>query len=440
MIESVLDKIPPHFRQRPMLLAFSGGLDSTVLLHLLVRLRDAGEIAPFKVMHVHHGLQAQADAWVEHAERLSADVGAELRVIRVLLTNAEGQGIEAAARHARYAALAEGMEEGGVLLTAHHRDDQAETLLIQLMRGSGVRGLSAMANLSPFRDGWHLRPMLELGREQLMEYAQSNGLKWVEDPSNADISLARNHVRHRVIPVLKDHWPQAVHTLSRAARRMAASEGLLQDLGRIDLELARTDEASILDVAALLRLPDERLNNAIRCWLLELSFPLPPEPRLSEVRRTLSAREDSVPHLSWSGAELRRWRGHLYALHPHAAVTTQEIDILWDGQAELRLPLLGLRLEPRLEIGRGLKLDEVMSNGLRIRLRKGGEKIRLNKQLHHSYLKNLLQSSDIPPWQRARVPLFYLGESLAQVTDQWISSDHEADESETGMVVHIHPL
>lgn len=441
LIEAVFQKIPLHLRRRPFLVAFSGGLDSTVLLHLLSRLRDAGELASLTAVHVHHGLQPQADHWVEHAEVTARALGVPLIVERVQVQpGAGGAGLEAAAREARYRSLADRMEEGGVLLTAHHRNDQAETFLLQLMRGAGVRGLASMPVLAPFARGWHLRPMLEFGRHEIHAYALVHELRWVEDPSNADIHHARNLVRHHLIPDLHTHWPEAEATLARAARRMAVTEGLLNDLGRIDLEAARSDQPDRLDATVLARLADHRLFNAVRTWLIELNLPLPPEPRLVEVRRMLDARADALPILRWKGGEIRRWRGGLYAYPGHARTVDTSFWVLWDATTTLNCPQLGWRIIPHKVMDSGLRLDAIQTAGLRIRLRQGGERIRVAGQTHHQSLKNLFQASSIPPWERERLPLFFINDQLVQVGDRWRDAAFTARKDEAGLQITLQRL
>lgn len=438
LIDTVLGQIPVHLRKRGLLLGFSGGLDSTVLLHLLCRLRDLGRIGPFSAMHVHHGLQAEADRWVEHARNVTGMQHVPLMIERVSVVLASGRGIEAAAREARHAALEAGMEEGGAVFTAHHQDDQAETFMLQLMRGAGVRGLSAMPAIAPFGKGWQLRPLLGVTRERLHGYACAHGLTWIEDPSNLDGAFARNHLRNQVFPSLMEHWPQAARTLARAARRMAATESLLGDLARIDLEQARTEDNFRITVSGLLGLSDERLHNAVRGWLHELDFPAPPEPRLRELRHMLRAREDAMPTLQWAGLALRRWHGHLYAMRVMPA--PGPLDRSWDAGAPLDLPELGVRIIPQWTAGRGLGMAAIQRHGLSVRLRRGGERLRLAGQPHHSSLKHLLQAAGIPPWERARMPLFFMGETLAMAGESWTSAEWAASPDEDGLSIRRVPL
>jgi tRNA(Ile)-lysidine synthase len=440
LIEAVLRHIPAHLRHRPLLVAFSGGLDSTVLLHLLSRLRETDELASLSAVHVHHGLQPQADRWVDHVQDYCRALDVPLIVERIQV-DPMGEGIESAARKARYAALVRHLEQGGMLVTAHHRDDQAETFLLQLMRGAGVRGLSSMPMMAPLAGGWHLRPLLDIGRETLHAYALAHGLHWIEDPSNADPRHARNLVRHRIFPVLHTHWPKAEATLARAARRMAVTEELLGDLGRLDLEAARSDQVDRLDAMELARLPDQRLFNAVRTWLIELGLSLPPEPRLAEIRRMLDARADALPVIRWPGSELRRWREGLYALRERARPLDPTFTRILHPDTVMDCPELGWRVIPHKTMGSGLRLASIPSEGLVMRLRRGGEKIRVAGQAHHHQsLKNLFQASSIPPWERERLPLFFIGDRLVQVGESWIDASHAAGPNEAGLHIVLERL
>lgn len=444
-LDSLLASIPSHLRQRKLYVAFSGGLDSTVLLASLARLQQAGrlgESSELVALHVHHGLQVQADSWVEHAQQICQSLAVELGVLHVHVSAEQGGGLEAAARTARYAALAEAVSTGDVLLTAHHLDDQAETLLLQTLRGAGVRGMAAMPVLQPFAGGWHLRPLLTLRRDSLHTIALKLGLTWVDDPSNADVRYARNLLRHRVLPALNEYWPQATQTLARCAQRMATTESLLHDLARIDLAEARGDDSFCLALKPLRRLSQARLQNAVRAWLLELGMDAPPEARLQELSRVLSARADALPVLVWSGGALRRWRDALYALPQgvKAEITASMQRILWSMEQPLDLPALGLRLLVQHEQGRGLRWAALAHSGVTVCVRHEDS---LPVGASRSSLSKRLQELTIPPWQRARLPLFYLDDKLLQIGDLWRNPVYLAKANEDGvsiLVQHVRTL
>lgn len=449
-LAELLAAIPAHLRRRTLYLAFSGGLDSTVLLHGLVALQRAGKIAELRVLHVHHGLQAAADDWAESAQRLGTELNVPLQVLRVEVDKQMGQGVEAAARAARYAALTETMAAGDVLLTAHHLDDQAETFMLQLMRGAGVRGLSAMPRLQPLAlpkgeanggvkgQAWHLRPLLHVSRQTLQQRAVQQGLAWVDDPSNADTRFARNLVRHEVLPRLQQHWPQATQTLARCAERMASTEGLLLDLARLDLEGLRSEETHRLCVDGLRRLSTARMHNAVRAWLLELGLPAPPATRLHELQRVLDARADAAPQLVWSGVTLARWRGGLYAMteaqSQQYAGATVCLGCFWSLQHPLELPALGVRLVPTYVRGRGLNAA-ALAQGVHVCVRSS-----LPPAAARATLGKRLQELAVPPWVRAHLPLIYFGDHLVQIGDLWLSPAYRAREHNSGIVIGIEQL
>ncbi|OYY73740.1 MAG: tRNA lysidine(34) synthetase TilS [Gammaproteobacteria bacterium 28-57-27] len=447
-LAELLAAIPAHLRRRTLYLAFSGGLDSTVLLHGLVALQRAGKIAELRVLHVHHGLQAAADDWAESAQRLATELNVPLQVLRVEVDKQAGQGVEAAARAARYAALTETMAAGDVLLTAHHLDDQAETFMLQLMRGAGVRGLSAMpmlqllalpkgeANGQAKNHAWHLRPLLHVSRQTLQQLAVQQGLAWVDDPSNADTRFARNLVRHAVLPRLQQHWPQATQTLARCAERMASTEGLLLDLARLDLEGLRSEETHRLCVDGLRRLSTARMHNAVRAWLLELGLPAPPAARLHELQRVLDARVDAAPQLVWPGVKLRRWRGGLYALLDVIDPTLNWPGCTWSLQHPLELPELSLRLVASYVLGSGLK-PHLLQQGVYVCVR---QEASLPPVASRTSLSKRLQELGVPPWLRASLPLIYCGDSLLQISDLWRSPSFCVQAHEEGVMIRVERL
>ncbi|MEW5837883.1 MAG: tRNA lysidine(34) synthetase TilS [Pseudomonadota bacterium] len=440
-LDDLLAAIPVHLRQRRLLLALSGGLDSSLLLYGLQELRQAGELGRVEALHVHHGLQPDAEAWVAHVQDYCTRLDVPLQVLRVQVQRAGGRGLEAAAREARYAALTRAMQAGDVLLTAHHQDDQAETFLLQLMRGAGVRGLSAMPALTPLAlpdgVGWHLRPWLGVSRSSLHELALAHDVHWVDDPSNQDVRLARNSVRHSVMPALQAHWPQAAQTLARCAQRMATTEGLLFDLARLDLEQARTENAERLLLEPLRRLSLARLHNAIRAWLLELELPSPPEARLRELSRVLAAREDALPRLIWPGGELRRWRGALYAMTGGQSDELAWPGRCWKGNEPLHIPELGLRLYAQPSLGRGLRAS-LFAQGVRVCVRHADS---LPPAASRVSLGKRLQELGVPPWRRGRIPLLFHGDELLQIVDRWgggwISPHARAGDDEDGFMIVV---
>ncbi len=399
---------------RRYLVAYSGGLDSHVLLHALQGL----EGPPIQALHIHHGLLSEADQWSAHCREVCEALGVDLTTLRVDARPEAGQSPEAAAREARYAALAEHMQVGDVLLTAHHRDDQAETLLLQLLRGAGPAGLAAMPPWTPFGPGWLGRPLLDFARESLRDYARRHRLHWVEDPSNRDSRYDRNFLRHELMPLIRQRWPGAGATLARAADLQAQSLELQDALARLDQEDARGERPETLSVSALNRLSPARRRNGIRGWLADKGLAPPPRARLEAILDTvLKADWDAVPRIAWTGAEVRRYRDDLFAMPPLAVHDPRRI-IAWDPRQPLSIPDLGLTLDAAAIETQGLQLLECEAP-ITVRFRQGGERCRLPGQTHSRALKSLFQEAGVPPWERDRVPLIYVGGQLLAVWGYW---------------------
>ncbi|GAB3388324.1 adenine nucleotide alpha hydrolase family protein [Azotobacter armeniacus] len=388
-------------------LAFSGGLDSTVLLHLLVRLGRRRRLPPLSVLHVHHGLQSVADDWPEHCRQVCARLGVPLQVRRVRVE--AGASLEHAAREARYRAFAEMLGEGELLLTAQHRDDQAETLLFRLLRGAGVRGLAAMPDMRSLGRGRLLRPLLEVSRAELERYAVAQGLQWVEDPSNRDQHFSRNFLRHRLLPLLAERWPQAVRNMARSAAHMAEAQELLDDLAQLDLAAAGNEGAFFwlglpsLALAPLRGLSPARQRNALRHWL-EPFTPLPDTDHWAGWEALRDAAVDAAPVWRLAGGELRRASGRIWWLagdwlRPPVG------PLSWSRPAEpLALPGNGcLQLQ-----GQG------PSALLEVRYRQGGEVLAVPGRGHRD-LKRLLNECGLPTFVRGRLPLLYHGAELLAV-------------------------
>ncbi len=433
-LAEILRRLPPVKRYW---LAYSGGSDSHVLLHAAAQLQQRGPRVPFHAVHVDHGLQAASAAWARHCAAVCADLNLPLSTLRVNARGAPGDSPEAAARRARYQAMAELIEEGDCLLTAHHQDDQAETLLLQLLRGGGPHGLAAMPAAAPFASGLHARPLLNFSRAELQAYAQAQGLRWIDDPSNADTGFDRNFLRGAVMPLLRQRWPAAARVLTRGAAHQAEAARLLDALAGQDLAACRAAQAVCLSIPALLLLDEARQRNVLRFWLKSLGFNVPDSARLAHAQRDiLHAGRDRLPLVKWDGAELRRYRDHLYALPPQAEVDVSTV-LQWDLRAPLRLPD-GAQLSARPARGAGVKAA-LCAQGVSVRFRRGGEHCQVSPDGPTRDLKKLLQERGVPPWQRARIPLVYVGERLAAVADQWRCAPFHASGDEGGICFEWRP-
>ncbi len=388
--------------------ACSGGLDSVVLLDLLLRWREGRrDLPPLYVLHVDHGLQAASSEWAEHCRALCEELGVPIRVL-VAQVQAQGGGLEEAAREARYALLEAQLQGGDILFTGHHLDDQVETFFLRLMRGAGLQGLAAMPAERALGAGRLLRPLLSFSREQLEAYARSQGLRWVEDPSNADASLDRNYLRREVLPLLEARWPAYRQTVARASGHLAAAQvELARGLPRMETLSGACGDPGL----ALACLGGDQAGNILRAWLRSLHLPAPDAAAQAEFLRQLREGEaNSAPMLDTGAYRLQRYRDAIYLL-PEAAEPPPGAWFLGPGDAPLAVPGVGLlQLRPA---ARGFLL--AAGEALELRWRSGGERCRPAGRAGAAGLKQLLQEAGIPPWWRNRVPMLYLEEELLAI-------------------------
>jgi len=430
-VAEVLSPLIP--RGSSILLGLSGGLDSVVLLHLLYQLslRFTWRLG---AMHVHHGISRQADDWAAFCGDLCALYGVPLQIQRVDIKPLRSLGIEAAARKLRHDALSQ--QKVDYLALAHHQDDQAETLLLQLLRGSGVRGASAMP-LVRHRAGAPvlLRPLLEVPRSRLFDYACQHALQWVEDESNADEAYPRNFLRHRILPLLEQRFPACRKTLARSARLFAEAAGLLDELARQDARGAVADHR--LDVSQLRALETARGKNLLRYFLAVQGAPIPDSTRLQEMHRQLcNARDDAQLCIDWQGWQMRRYRNHAYTMPALPPVV--DFCLVWRGEPEISLPAPHGTLIFMPVTGQGIRLGKFHPGEISIRPRQGGERIRVGAASHQHSLKNLLQQHEILPWQRDALPLLFCGDVLVCIPGIAIASTYHAQPGEAGMEVLWH--
>lgn len=378
-----------------VLIGLSGGLDSIVLLHALAASQSIRQRG-LRAIHVHHGLHPDADAWTVHCQRVCAELAVPLTIVRVEIERDSGHGLEAAARKARHATFEAGLRDDEVLVLAHHRDDQAETFLLRALRASGPDGLGAMRAWRRFGRGWLWRPLLEVPRSELLSYAQQHDLRWIDDPSNADTDLDRNFLRHRVLPLLRERWPQVDAAFARSAALSAEASKLLVESDVPALASVRTLDAHTLSRNALRALPPARRARVLRLWIATLDLPpLPSEGITQFETELLDARADADPEFAWHGAILRGWRDLLHADRQRMPLPS-DWQFEWDGSAPLRLPT-----------GDVLTLQGAtgFDAPLRVHARQGGERITLPSRAHSHALKHVLQELGVPPWVRERLPL-----------------------------------
>ncbi len=393
---------------------FSGGLDSSVLLHCLAALQ--GRLgAPLAALYIDHGWHPAAASWGDHCGVVAAALGVVYERIAVNATAQGGESPEAAARRARYAAIAGRLQPGEMLLTAHHLDDQAETLLLQLFRGAGPRGLAAMPSAAPLGEGWHGRPLLGVDRQRLAGYAASHQLRWLEDPSNLDITLDRNRLRRQLMPALLERWPSLPRVLARTAGHMAEASQLLDELAAAEAERALGGHPHCLSATAVAALAPPHARNLLRWWIRSRQLPPPDSNRLDQVlREVVGAAPQASPRVAWVGAEVRRYRDDLYALAPLAAVPEGGWE--WSLHRPLTLPGLGTLVAERGR-GEGLRAD---IERVTVRFRHGGERCRPVGRDGSHPLKKLWQEAGVAPWEREREPLLLVEGALAAVGERWI--------------------
>ena len=421
--------VPPCYQ-----VAFSGGLDSRVLLHALSALRDQLD-AEVAAVHVHHGLQEDADRWEQHCQQVCAELSVECTSLRVDGRPAQGESPEAAARNARYRALAEWLPAEHILLTGQHQDDQAETLLLQLLRGSGVSGLAAMPVSARLGAGVHLRPLLDVTRAEIHRYATRHDLSWIDDPSNQNTAFDRNYLRQQVLPVLRHRWPAVSSSLSRSAAHCAEADGLIGQLAENDLQGVMDEHACTLSVPGLGALPGDRQRNVLRAWLKHQAGSTPSTAVLARiVNDVLHSRADAGPCVRWDRYEVRRYRDAMYCLQQAAnRLSTDMLD--WSLAEPLTLPGAGGVLTATPVSGAGLRCTDTSTGGVRVTWRKGGERCLPAGRGHHHSLKKLFQEQGIPPWERDRIPLIYIQDQLAMVPGLWVCEPFQAGPAEPGMLI-----
>ena len=440
LIDRIATQLEPLIPPRSsILIGLSGGMDSVVLLHLLHRLapRFSWQLS---ALHVHHGISQNADAWAEFCAGLCAGLDIPLHIEHVDIAPLREHGIEAAARKLRHVAFAR--QSCDFVALAHHADDQAETLLLQLLRGSGVRGAASMPVLSkaegPLSGGVHpmaVRPLLDLPRSALLEYAHEHGLQWIEDESNADDSYPRNFLRHRALPLLEGRFPSYRNTLARSARHFAEASELLEDLARIDAEGAILDDA--LSVAALRALTPPRARNLLRHFLHLRGATMPQTAQLEDMLHQLcEARQDAAVCVEYGIWQAHRYRERVY-VSPALGGFDRELVLPWNGEAELDWPALGTRLHFADARGAGIGAEKLRRAPVTLRLRNGGETLRPHPNAAKRSLKNLMQEHGVPPWRRERLPLVYCGDELVCVVGVAVAAGYQAGVGEAAIEVEL---
>jgi tRNA(Ile)-lysidine synthase len=413
-------------RGKTIAVGLSGGVDSIVLMHVLRALEPAHGYK-LRAVHVHHGISPNADAWARFCRKLCRGWRVPLSILRVDIGSPRGRGLEAAARDARRAALA-GVRADAVAL-AHHLDDQAETVLLSLLRGAGVRGASGMPALGRLGTKPLLRPLLEVPRAELMRYAQAHGLQWVDDESNRDTAHARNFLRLRVAPLLEERYPRWRQALGRAAQHFSDADALLR-------EFAGARPADRLQIAQLRGRPDPAARVLLREYLAAHGLRPPATRRLAEMLRQLTGAADGARvEFAHDGAVLRVYRGEL-RLERLAGAAADFGPVSWTGQRRIALPALGGEMRFERVRGAGVALAKLRGRSVQLRVRRGGERLQLDLRRPRRTLKNLFQEAGLPPWQRDRLPLLFCGDDLVWAPGVGVDARYRTPAGGAGLVPH----
>lgn len=454
---------------RALAVALSGGRDSVALLLACVHLRDTGVLGDrvLRAIHIDHGLQSDSPIWARKCRALAREFRIPFSLKRVVVSAARGQSLEALAREQRYLAFGAFLRRDEWLLTAHHLDDQAETVLLQLLRGAGMRGLAAMPESMPLGRGMLVRPWLALPRVQIESWLDRTGRSWIEDPSNQDLRFDRNYLRQVVMPALTARWPSAARVIARSAGHLAEAQTLINeyvkdDLGAmqplrsasaapsVSLTSTHPGRGSVVDDRPNERTLDwqtlrqygvARQRHILRAWLSAAGVVLPDAVHLERIRCELpAARPDAQPVVRWAGGEVRRYGSLLYALNPASTPkstartpaprrvrSTQRDERLWKWRVGERLSLgegrgsLRLELDPQGPLNR-----RALPKQLWIRVRSGGESIALQAGGGRRRVKALLREARVLPWWREHVPLIGVGEDVVAVADLFIAAPYRA--------------
>jgi tRNA(Ile)-lysidine synthase len=414
--------------------ALSGGIDSVVLLHLLHQLQKPQNFT-LKASHVHHGLSKNADKWVKFCEKLCTKLSVSLDVHYIKLPQKKSLGIEGEARQLRYEKLLQSKTD--LVVLAHHEDDQAETFLLQLIRGAGVKGLSSMAHFDASRRLW--RPLLNTSRINIERYAKKHQLKWIEDESNQNTDFDRNFIRSKILPILKNRFNHIIKVISRSSSHLAEAQHLLDDLAKIDLKshLKSNNYKHKLNVKTLDKLSNARAKNVLRYWLEINNQIMPSKDLLDELlRQVLTAKKDATIKVQLSkDFEIRRYKEEVYIVKKNLQ-THKNYEIIWQGESEILLPN-GAQLNFKKVKGRGISFKLLNDQKLKIRNRQGGEFFKPDSKRPTKKIKQLLQESDFPPWEREFFPIIFVGGELAAVPNFGIDQKYKTGPQMTGLEVNL---
>jgi len=394
-------------------------MDSHVLLHLLAQLNTDKKIAPIRAIHIDHGLQKIASTWGVHCEKIASILDIPYQCIELNLQVNKGESVEAVARQARYHVFSQQLKPNEILLTAHHQNDQAETVLLQLFRGSGVNGLAAMPQIKAFQQGHLLRPLLNYSRQAIAAYAEHYQLDYINDPSNSNTNFDRNFLRQDIIPLLQQRWKGINTSLSRVATLQAEAKQLLQEYTQIDLQQVQDKDKHSLKIKALCTFSIIKQKAIVRLWLQKLQIRMPSAIKLQHILSdVLSAKPDATPCVHWDKVEVRRYQGCIYVMPRLMPHDSKQI-ITWDD-TQKDLVIDSLQQTLAASILKALLYNRPQGT-VSVRFRQGGERLILAGDKSHTRLKKLFYNARFPHWERDRTPLIYLDNRLIMVYPDWSS-------------------
>lgn len=426
-----------------VLVGYSGGMDSTALLHLVAGMRKTHKLNVL-ALHCNHGIAKQSDDWERRCARSCRSLSVKIARQRLHLGLGAANVSEAQAREARYAWFAELVGEGDLLLTAHHESDQAETLLLNLLRGAGARGLAAIQPVSRFSLGHLGRPLLSVSKEAIEDYAKDNELDYVRDPANENLRFSRSYIRSVIMRPLVSRWPKAMSSIAGSAALLSQARGLLDELASADLNACATDgtarlnEGAALDVERIMALSRPRQINLLRYWVRNAGIPEPQQSKLDNFLDTVLSGAGGSGKISWQkGGRISKYRGTLYLMRSLPKPSSQ-LKIKWDAKSPLVIEEAGLKLIPEPAEGEGLR-QALIPDGVTVRFRRGGESIVLPRRRHASELKKILQAEAVPPWERELLPLIYVGDELVAVVPLAVSDRYGARAGQKGISIRLEP-
>jgi tRNA(Ile)-lysidine synthase len=381
-------------------------------------------------VYINHNINEKSADWGKHCDSVCKSLNIPFKQINININSLNGESLEAVAREKRYAKLMSLIEQDDVLLTAHHQDDQAETFLLQALRGAGVKGLASMPYKKRFGKGWHARPLLSYTRKELEAYAQEHSLSWVEDDSNQDSCFDRNFLRNEIVPKISARWPSFHRSLSQSAAYCAEADELSEDLAKIDYAVC-SGEQQTLAIQMLQQLSIIRQKNVLRYWLRQCDCTVPSGQFIERIlNELLTAKEDAQPLVEWAGGQVRRFQTRLYALCELSEFTNNVLE--WDLQNDL---VVGDKILTASHTkGMGIASSKI-SQDVTVKFRQVGEKIKLPNQKVTKDLKKLLQEWGVPPWLRQSIPLIYHAGDLISVVGYCYSADYAAKDDEPGISI-----